>query len=181
MGPLYSEQEATMKRLVVLVIAALALTASIGAPSVTTASSPRAACGTSLETWFAPDGNGYAGGAGYVVEFSNIGTTTCTVQGNPTVVLTKNGKQVGLNSRHDPLVPVKTVTLKPGHTAHVVLFVTDAGALCRPIPTNGLSVRSPGSIRARVFPFGAGACRGKSTLRVDAINPGVGIPYYTIR
>jgi hypothetical protein len=115
------------------------------------------------------------------VEFSNIGKSTCTVKGYPTVKLTENGRQVGLASRHDPLVPVKTVRLKPGKTAHVVLFITDAGALCRPLPTNGLSIQPPGSAPARDFPFVAGACRGKSTLRVDAINPGVGIPYYTIR
>ncbi|MBV9282464.1 MAG: hypothetical protein JOZ41_20490, partial [Chloroflexi bacterium] len=92
------------------------------------------------------------------------------------------GRQVGLKSRHDPLVSVRTVTLGPGQTAHVVLFITDAGALCRPVPTNGLSVRAPGEPSAVDFPLVAfGACRGRSTLRVDAINPGVGIPYYTIR
>ena len=171
-----------MRKPAALVIAALALTCGVGARAATAASTPRAACGSSLETWFAPQGNGYAGGAAYVVEFSNIGRTTCMVKGYPTVKLTENGKQVGLKSRHDPLVPVKTVRLTPGQTAHVVLFITDAGALCRPLPTNGLSVRPPGSARAAEFPLVAfGACRGRSTLRVDAVNPGVGVPFYTIR
>jgi Protein of unknown function (DUF4232) len=171
-----------MRKLAAIVIAALALTCGTGARAATAASTARAACGSSLETWFAPQGNGYAGGAGYVVEFSNIGKATCTVKGYPTVRLTENGKQVGLKSRDYASVRVKTVSLRPGQTAHVVLFITDAGVYCRPLPTNGLSVRPPGSARAADFPLVAfGACRGKSTLRVDAINPGVGIPFYTIR
>jgi hypothetical protein len=162
----------------------LALTlASGGVPAATAASVAQTACGGSLETWFAPQGNGYAGGAGYVVEFSNIGTTACRVRGYPTMMLTKNGRKVGQKSRNYAGVPVRTVRLYPGQTAHVVLLVTDAGVFgnCRPIPTNGLSVKPPGIPAARVFSFAGSACPGKSTLRVDAINPGVGIPYYTIR
>jgi hypothetical protein len=79
-------------------------------------------------------------------------------------------------------VPVRTVTLRPGQTAHVVMALTDAGAICRPHPTNGLSVRPPGSMRSWHFGLVAfGACPGKSTIRVDAINPGVGVPGYTAR
>ena len=99
----------------------------------------------------------------------------------PAVKLTEAGRPVGLKARHDPLVPARTVRLGPGKTAHVVLFITDAGALCRPTPTNGLSVRPPGGAPPARFPLVANACRGKSTLRVDAINPGVGIPFYTVR
>jgi hypothetical protein len=170
-----------MRKLAVIVITAIALAIGGGARAATATSTAGAACGSSLLTWFAPQGNGYAGGAAYVVEFSNIGRAICTVTGYPTVKLTEHGKQVGLKSRHDPMVSIKIVRLKPGQTAHVVLFITDAGALCRPLPTNGLSVRAPGSAQAWRFPLRAGACWGRSTLRVDAINPGVGIPFYTIR
>lgn len=171
-----------MRTRAAMAIVALSLAGGIGVHTATAAPTIAAACGSNLETWFPPQGNGYAGGAGYVVEFSNIGKTACTVEGYPTVTLTENGKQVGLASRHDPLVPVEPVNLQPGQTAHVVLFITDAGAVCRPLPTNGLSVRPLGGARATSFPLVAfGACRGKSTLRVDAINPGVGIPFYTIR
>lgn len=169
-----------MTRLAAFVIVALTLaTDGVSAATATSVSQP--ACGSSLETWFAPQGNGYAGGAGYVVEFSNIGRTACRVRGYPTVMLTKNGRKVGQKSRNFAGVPVRTVTLYPGQTAHVVLLITDAGALCRPTPTNGLSVKPPGIPAARLFSFAGSACPGKSTLRVDAINPGVGIPYYTIR
>jgi hypothetical protein len=136
------------------------------------------ACSTSLETWFAPEGNGYTGGAVYVVEFSNIGKATCTVTGYPTVKLTENGTQVGLKATTSGAAPA-TVTLKPGQTAHVALTIRDAGALCRPLPTNGLSVQPPGKTAAPDFPLNSGACRHKSTTDVDAISPGVGIPFYT--
>jgi Domain of unknown function (DUF4232) len=144
-------------------------------PGVTSAP----ACGTSLETWFAPEGDGFAGGAGYVVEFSNIGSAACTVTGFPTVKLTENGKQVGLKATTTGPAPA-TVTLKPGQTAHVAVIIHDAGAICAPAPTNGLSVRPPGAAQASDFALTAfGACPGKSTMSVDAINPGTGIPHFT--
>ena len=170
----------TLVRATTLATVVLAAGLATAARGVTAASSLKPACGGNLETWFAPEGDGFAGGAGYVVEFSNVGKAACTVRGYPTVKLTSNGKQVGLKSRDYPSVPVKTVRLNPGQTAHVVLIVTDAGVYCRPVRTNGLSVRPPGSTRAARFQFRGGACRGKSTLRVDPINPGVGIPFYTI-
>lgn len=171
-----------MRNLLVIAIAALSLTWVPGAHVTSAATTRQVGCSAGLLTWFPPDGNGYAGGAGYVVEFSNIGTTACTVMGYPTVRLTENGKQVGLKSRHDPMAAVKPVRLLPGQTAHAVLLVTDAGNICRPVPTNGLRIKPPGSTPARDFRLvDFGACRGKSTLRVDAVNPGVGIPFYTYR
>ena len=156
--------------------AAPARTAPARAHTAAAAAAP--ACSTSLETWFAPEGDGYAGGVVYVVEFSNIGTATCTVTGYPTVKLTENGTQVGLKARTSSATPA-TVTLHPGQTAHVVLTIGDAGASCRPLPTNGLSVQPPGNTQAPNFPLRGSACRHKSTTRVTPISPGVGIPHYT--
>jgi hypothetical protein len=170
----------THRLVAALALAAPALLLSAAAPAhpgVTSAP----ACGASLETWFAPEGDGFAGGAGYVVEFSNIGGATCTVTGYPTAKLTENGTQVGLKATTAGPAPV-TVTLKPGQTAHVALIIQDAGAFCQPAPANGLSVQPPGAIQAPDFALTAfGACPGKSTMSVDAINPGTGIPHYTIR
>lgn len=162
----------------------IAITFILSPPGHATSAMPmaRGACGSNLLTWFSPQGNGYAGGAGYVIEFSNIGQTACTVRGYPVVTLTENGRRVGLASRNDPSVPVRTVSLLPGQTAHVVLLITDAGAICRPVPTNGLAVWPPGISQTSHFALVAfGGCPGSSTLRVDAINPGVGVPSYTTR
>jgi Protein of unknown function (DUF4232) len=168
----------------------LALTATLAfaAPAIALASAASAtpaaisapACGNSLETWFAPEGSGFAGGIVYVVEFSNIGKATCTVKGFPTVKLTSNGKQVGFKATDGGAAPA-TVTLKSGQTSHVVLTIMDAGALCKPVPTNGLSVQPPGQSQAASFALASAACRGKSTMGVDAINPGTGVPHFTTR
>jgi hypothetical protein len=139
------------------------------------------ACGTSLETWFAPDGDGFAGGASYVVEFSNIGKATCTIRGYPTVKLPENGTQAGLRATTFGAAPA-TVTLKQGQTVHVALIIRDASAICKPVPANGLRVQPPGKTQARDFRLTAfGARRGKSTMSVDAVNPGIGIPHFTTR
>jgi hypothetical protein len=156
-----------------------ALAATTGAPAAAHPAAAVPACRSSLLTWFAPEGDGFAGGASFVVEFSNTGRAACAVKGFPTVKLTENGKQVGLNATTGGTAPA-TVTLTPGQTAHVALIIYDAGALCHPVPTNGLSVQPPGKTHAWDFPLVAfGACPGKSTLYVDAINPGTGIPLYT--
>jgi len=166
---------------------ALAATLALAAPVIALASAsaqpaaaPAPPCGRSLETWFAPEGEGWAGGTGYVVEFSNIGSVTCTVTGFPTVKLTSKGAQVGLKATNFGPAPA-TVTLKSGQTAHVALNVTDAGAVCRPVPTDGLSVRQPGEAHAQIFGLAGDACPGKSTMIVDAINPGTGVPLFTGR
>jgi hypothetical protein len=160
---------------------ALLLSAAASAAPAHRAVTSVPACGASLETWFAPEGDGFAGGAGYVVEFSNIGSTTCTVTGYPTVKLTENGTQVGLKATPFGPAPA-TVTLQRGQTAHVALIIHDASAFCKPAPTNGLSVQPPGGAPAAGFALTAfGACPGKSTMAVDAANPGTGIPHYTIR
>ncbi len=170
-------------RLAAVAVAAPAILLSAAASAAPAHSSVTSApaCGASLETWFAPEGDGFAGGAVYVVEFSNTGSATCTVTGYPTVKLTENGNQAGHKATTSGPAPA-TVTLHPGQTAHVALTIHDAGAICQPVPTNGLSVQPPGSTQARDFGLTAfGACRGISTMSVDAINPGTGIPYYTIR
>ena len=84
----------------------------------------------------------------------------------------ENRKQVGLKATTGGPVPA-TVMLKRGQTAHGALIIRDAGAICKPVPTIGLSVRPPGKTQASDFGLTAfGACRGKSTMSVDAINPG---------
>ena len=166
---------------IALAAPAILLSAAASAAPAHSSETSAPACGASLETWFAPEGNGFAGGANYVVEFSNIGSATCTVKGSPTVKLTENGTQVGLKATPFGPAPA-TVTLQQGQTAHIAVIIHDAGAFCQPAPTNGLSVQPPGATQAQDFALTAfGACPGKSTMSVDAINPGTGIPYYTPR
>jgi hypothetical protein len=74
------------------------------------------------------------------------------------------------------------VTLRPGGTAHAVLMVTDAGAVCSH-PVNAATVRvfPPGQTRAQDTDLSVQACPRHRTLNVRAVRAGAGIPGYTIR
>jgi Protein of unknown function (DUF4232) len=161
-------------------IAVMSAQAAPVGPVATPSCSASAAFGSGFTTWFPPQGDGFAGGVGYVLEFSNTGTSVCTVDGFPKVTLTENGRQVGLKAATSGSVPVP-VRLAVGRTSHAVLIVHDAGAICRPHPTNGLRVQPPGATQPVTFPFAGGACPGRSTMSVDRISFGTGIPSYTIR
>lgn len=147
-----------------------------GAPPSCSASP---ASGSGFTTWFPPQGDGFAGGVGYVLEFSNTGTSVCKVDGFPKVTVTENGTQVGLKAATGGPAPAP-VRLAVGQTAHAVLIVRDAGAVCQPHPTNGLKVQPAGATQPVTFPFASSACPGRSTMSVDRISFGTGIPSYTI-
>lgn len=73
------------------------------------------------------DGTGTAGTTYYVLEFSNIGSKTCTLHGNASVwAVNKTGLQLGKPASHQG-VP-STVTLKHFGTAQAILGVVDTGA-----------------------------------------------------
>ena len=75
-----------------------------------------------------------------------------------------------------------TVTLKPGATAHAVLNVHNARALCaKPQTSTYLSVIAPGQRTVFPDPFQSRACPGKSVMHVAPVRPGTGVPFYTIR
>jgi hypothetical protein len=76
----------------------------------------------------------------------------------------------------------RLVVLAPGATAHAVLGVTDAGAVCaHPVRTVTLRVFPPGQSRAQFVPLALEACLHRSVLRVRAVHSGTGIPGFTIR
>lgn len=149
------------------------------APVAPPSCSASPASGSGFTTWFPPQGDGFAGGVGYVLEFSNTGTSVCKVDGFPKVTVTENGTQVGLKAATGGPAPAP-VRLAVGQTAHAVLIVRDAGAVCQPHPTNGLKVQPAGATQPVTFPFASSACPGRSTMSVDRISFGTGIPSYTI-
>ena len=79
--------------------------------------------------WASLPGDGFAGGVGYVVEITNEGHHACTLRGVPgAAVLDGNGHLIGSKlpaSGRGPLV-----TLRPGATAHFLLTIHIAGAVC---------------------------------------------------
>lgn len=151
-----------------------------GAPA-----SAAAACPTSsLEVWLGLGAGGAAAGSTYYpLEFSNIGTATCTLYGYPGVsALGSNGTQLGSPAGWDATVAPSTVTLAPGATAHTVLQITDVGnypaSTCEPATAIALRVYPPNQTASTQVPFSFQACSatGPVYLHVEALQPGVGIP-----
>jgi hypothetical protein len=169
---------------VVCCVAALVMTAanSAGAstPGAAAASAPR--CTTAhLEMWLGLGlGGGTAGSTFYPLELSNVGHSACTLNGFPGVsAVGSGGGQLGpaasRNGQHHG-----TVTLAPGATAHAILRVVDAGAVCAsPVTASGLKVFPPGARRSESIPFSFSACAHRGVLIVGPVRAGVGIPGFT--
>jgi len=162
---------------ILLPTAALASSAGSDAP----AHPALAAChAVGTEVWNAAQGNGAAGTIYYEIEISNVGHHTCTLKGYPGVSeLNIHGSQVGLPATHGGIKPL--VTLAPGDTSHFVLRVVDAGAVCaHPVNGSTLRVYPPGQKVAQLLGFPNQMCPRRSTMSVDAVHPGTGIPFYSL-
>ena len=136
-----------------------------------------------------PVGNGYAGGSGYYIQFTNLSGHACTLRGYPGVsAVSLSGAQIGspaLWGRSS----TTTVTLANGATAHAQLLVEDPadfGSRCatglpaRPgrgetFPSAaGFRVYPPGQTASKVIPYPFAACghTGPVWMSVGAITPG---------
>ncbi len=157
---------------ILLPAAALASTAGTAAPAA--AASPRACTTAGLVIWMNTRGDGYAGGAYYTLNFTNLSGHACTLRGYPGVsAVSLTGRQIGSPARWGDAAPV-TVTIASGATAHATLQVADAanyGSRCflpgpQPSPGHpgrlptaaGLRVYPPNQFTSKVIPFPLGAC-----------------------
>jgi len=136
---------------------------------------------TSTRVWYAEPGDGTLGSVYYQLEFSNVGHATCSLYGYPGVSADNiHGTQVGKPATHGGGRVL--AVLAPGQTAHVVLRVVDAGAVCaHPQNASGLKIYAPGQTAWEFIGLATQGCPGKSVLHVDSVHPGAGIPGYTIR
>lgn len=164
------------------IVALLVTAAASAGASSRGAAAATARCTTAhLEVWFGLGlGGGTAGSTYYPLEFSNVGHRACTLNGFPGVSAVGNGGHqigpgAGRNGQHHA-----TVTLAPGATAHAILRVLDAGAVCSaPVTAAGLKVFPPGETRSESVPFSFAACAHRGVLIVAPVRAGVGIPGYT--
>jgi hypothetical protein len=161
---------------VLLPTAALASSAAAGASSHLEV---KGCTSVNTKVWYGLPFEGAAGHFFYQLQFSNIGRSTCSFFGYPGVsALDVHGHQVGLPATHSG--PRATVTLAPGATAHVLLEVTDAGAVCaHPVKAVTLRVFPPNQVHAQLVPFRSLGCPGKSVMHVDAMHPRAGIPGFS--
>jgi hypothetical protein len=93
----------------------------------------------------------------------------------------RNGHQLGSPASRDRGIPVRTVVLAPGATAHTILRYSDATVTtapgCHPVfSTFELRVYPPNQFSATHAAFGLEACShaGPIYLSVEPILPGVG-------
>jgi len=138
------------------------------------------ACRSSAtDIWYGLPGNGTAGSSYYQLEFTNVGHATCSFFGFPGVSADNiHGAQVGKPARRTGHRHLALLT--PGETAHVVLRVIDAGAVCaHPINASVLKIYAPGQTAFTILGFATQGCHGRSVLIVDSIHPGTGVPDYT--
>jgi hypothetical protein len=162
---------------ILLPTAAMAASGSSAAPARPAVAACRSA-GT--EVWNAQEGDGALGTIRYEIELSNIGHHSCTLLGYPGVSeINIHGNEVGLPATHGGTKFL--VTIAPGGTAHFVLAVVAAGAVCHH-PVNGSTLRvfPPGQTVSQLVLFPNQMCPGRSTMSVDAVHAGTGIPFFSL-
>jgi len=168
-----------------LAIAAAIASVAIGVPvGAVAASAPHAAtvaqCTNShTYAWFADASNGTAGYIYYPVEFTNTGSSTCSMYGYPGFSAV-NGKlrQLGPAAKRSGPKPA-TVTLKPGQTASALVGILPPGFVtgCKAATTSGFKVYAPNETLGQfVLNLSFSVCKNKRTLTIGAVTKGIGIP-----
>lgn len=140
-----------------------------------------AACTPGQLTAKLVDNGGAASGSIYeAIEFTNVGTTACTLQGWPKVMFVRHdtGGQIGAPAIQDHSGLTAAVTLGAGKKSIAPLRIADAlnfpTKSCKPTATDAMRVYAPGQhaaffIETPVFQ----ACKSvkEVTLTVSAVRP----------
>ena len=132
--------------------------------------------------WATMPGDGFAGGVGYVMEITN--------RGPPRLLAARRPRCRGSGQRRSPdrqqasgVRRRPVVILKPGATAHFLLTIHIADAVC-PHPVNGqVLIYLPGQRQAQNGWQSAQACpglRGGGVLATGTIQAGTGVPDYSV-
>jgi hypothetical protein len=159
-----------------LVAAALLAMAVIAAPAATAAPVAKPCSPANLVVWAGPQaGGGTAGGFGYEIKFTNLGTGACALAGFPGVsAVDLKGKRIGAAATHGA-GKVKQIVLSPDQSALATLQIADAlnfpKAKCAPTMAAGLRVALPGGSGAKVAPIAFETCAKATakTLSVSAV------------
>ena len=122
-----------------------------------------------------------AGTRYFPLEFTNLSTHTCSLDGFPGVsAVNDSGRQLGDPALWSRTSTPHTVLLAPGATAHAFLGYVDAEVStapgCKPEPAVQLKIYPPGQRSATYTFFPAEACSAPrhTYLVVQPILPGVG-------
>src|SRR5215813_5608953 len=135
------------------------------ATSRTAPAAVRACTADDLGVWLAvAQLNGAAGSVYYPLQFTNLSRHACAMRGFAGVsAVDRNLRQLGSPAGRDHVVPVRTVVLAPGRTAHAVLRYGDVTVStapgCHPTSrTFELRVYPPGQRHATYAAFDFEVC-----------------------
>ncbi|HEY3732840.1 MAG TPA: DUF4232 domain-containing protein [Streptosporangiaceae bacterium] len=124
---------------------------------------------------------GTAGSVYTTLDFTNLGTVTCTMFGYPGVSFGAGRpvKQVGLAAAENKSPPRVLVMLHPGQVANALLRVVDAGnfsaSACGQTAATGLKIFPPNQTTPVYLPYSSQACsKPVQTLFVNVVQPGAG-------
>jgi hypothetical protein len=165
--------------------AALAATSSgtVPAPAHAAPAAAGACTADDLGAWVAVSQlDGAAGTTYYPLQFTNLSRHACAMRGFPGVsAVDRNLHQLGRPAARDHVVPVRTVVLAPGATAHTILGYGDVTVAtapgCHPtFRTFELRVYPPGQRHATYAAFDFEVCShaGPVYMGIEPVQAGVG-------
>jgi hypothetical protein len=125
---------------------------------------------------------GAAGSVYQNIDFTNVGSTACSLYGYPGVSLGKGMpfKQIGAAAQRSTTAAPTVVTLSPGQTANALLRVTQAlnypRAKCAPTKTTALQIYPPNQTTALYLTYAATGCTSTSVnlLTIGVVQAGAG-------
>jgi hypothetical protein len=131
------------------------------------------------DVWLALSPNGAAGTIYYPVEFTNLGSTACTLTGYPGVAaIGSTFHQLGLPASRVG-VTVHTITLNAHQTAFARLGIVEKGVIagCTNATAFGLQVYPPNQTAKKIVTnFTFSACTNKVYLHIYPVQGGIGVP-----
>lgn len=151
-------------------------------PPATGSPAVPAACTTAGLHVSVGSSQGAAGTIYYNIDFTNVSTTSCILQGYPGVSLvsagSNAGSQLGADAKRTAVNAVSLVTLAPGQTAHAVLGITQAAnfppSKCHPVTADWIKVFPPDQTVAAYARLHTRTCSSTSvpTMRINAVTAG---------
>jgi hypothetical protein len=125
---------------------------------------------------------GAAGSVYQNIDFTNVGSTTCSLYGYPGAALGTGMpfNQIGAAASRSTTASPAVVTLSPGQTANALLRVTQAlnypTPTCTPMKTTYLQIYPPSQTTAIYLSYTATGCASTSVnlLMIGAVQAGAG-------
>jgi len=125
---------------------------------------------------------GAAGSVYQVIDFTNIGTASCSLYGYPGIALAGGSPvtQIGAAASRSPQAGPALVTLKPGAVANTLLRITQAQnyptSKCSPMASTYLQIYPPNQTTTIYLGYKSTGCSatGVNLLTVSVVQSGAG-------